>query len=106
MKGCHGNAEDLEDKLLEVVETVTDFSYLGNRIKSGGGCDAVATSRTRLEWLKFRDSLNLLHGKKFPLKIKGGVHKSCMRSAMHYGSETWCLAQNEFGLDKELKDLW
>ena len=33
--------------------------------------------------------------KKFPLKINGSVCKSCVRSVMLYGSETWCLGHNE-----------
>ena len=34
-----------------------------------------------------------LAGNKFSLKIKGSVYKSCVRSAMPYGSKTWCLRQ-------------
>ena len=29
------------------------------------------------------------------LKIKGMVNRSCVKSAMLYGSETWCLRENE-----------
>ena len=36
--------------------------------------------------------------KTFSLKIKGSVYKSSVRSAMFYGSETWCLGQNEIGI--------
>ena len=34
----------------------------------------------------------------YHLKIKGIVYKSCVRSAMLYGSEIWCLGQNEIGI--------
>ena len=37
----------------------------------------------------------MLLGKKFSLKLKGKVYRSCVRSAMLYGSETWCLKENE-----------
>ena len=47
------------------------------------------TSRTRI------GSQNLLCGYKFPLKVKGNVCTSCVRSVMLYGCETWCLGQNE-----------
>ena len=47
-KGCYENLEDQEDKLHDDVETVTDFPYLGERINSESGCEAAATSRTRL----------------------------------------------------------
>ena len=41
--------EDQEEKLHEDVETVTDFSCLGDSIYSVGECDAAVASRTRLE---------------------------------------------------------
>ena len=36
--------------------------------------------------------------KKNPLKIKGIAYKSCVRSAMLYGSETLSLGQNELAI--------
>ena len=53
-------------------------------------CSAV-TSSTRLGWVKFRECQDLLCGKKFPFKIKGIVYKSCVRSAVFHGMETWSL---------------
>ena len=34
-------------------------------------------------------------GNRFPLKMKGKVYHCCVRSAILYGSETWCLKENE-----------
>ena len=34
-------------------------------------------------------------GNRFPLKMKGKVYRCCVRSAILYGSETWCLKENE-----------
>ena len=34
-------------------------------------------------------------GKRFSLKMKGKVYRCCVRSAILYGSETWCLKENE-----------
>ena len=62
-KGCHENGEDREEKLHDDVETVTNFSSIGDRIYSGGGCEADVTSRTRLGWVKFRDCHDLLSGR-------------------------------------------
>ena len=67
---CYENVEDQEEKLDEDVETEIDFSYLGDRIYSGGGCEAAVTSRTRLGWAKFRDCYDLLYSKKFLSKSK------------------------------------
>ena len=60
--GCHKN--HLE-KLIEDVETVTNFSYIGNRIYPGGGCEEAVTSNTRLGWAKFRDLHDVLCRKHF-----------------------------------------
>ena len=32
------------------------------------------------------------------MKQKGMVYQSCIRSAMSYGSETWCLRENEMAI--------
>ena len=34
----------------------------------------------------------------FLLRMKGMVHQSCVRSAMLYGSETWCLRESEMAI--------
>ena len=36
-----------------------------------------------------------MYGRRFSLKMKGRVYKSCVRSAMLYGSETWCLKEGD-----------
>ena len=36
-----------------------------------------------------------MFGNRFPLKMKGKVYLCFVRSAMLYGSETWCLKENE-----------
>ena len=90
--------EDQREKWHHDVEAVREFSFMGDRIISGGGCVAAVTSRTRLGWVKFGECQDLLCGKKFPLKIKGIVYKSCVRSAILYGSETWSLGQYEIGI--------
>ena len=35
------------EKLCDEVETVREFTYLGDRMSAGGGCEAVVTVRTR-----------------------------------------------------------
>ena len=45
-KGYHKNVEHQMEKLHDDVETVTEFSYLGDRINSGGGCVVAVTFRT------------------------------------------------------------
>ena len=73
------------------VKTVIKFLYLGDRINSGRGCETAVTSGTRTGLKKFRDCQNLYCGKTFHLKITESVYKGRVRTAMLYGSETWCL---------------
>ena len=75
--------------LYDEVETVMGFCYLGDRLNANGGCETAVTARVRIGWMKFRECGELLLGR-FSLKMKGMVYRSCVRSAMLYGSETWC----------------
>ena len=75
------------------------FCYLGDRVNAGGGCKAALTARARIGWVKFRECGELLNSKRFSLKLKGMVYRSCVvRSAMLYGSETWCLRENKMAI--------
>ena len=56
---------------------------------------SAVTARVKIGWMKFRECGELLLGRRFSLKMKGMVYRSCVRSAMLYGSETWCLRENE-----------
>ena len=56
------------------------------------------TARARIGWVKFKECRELLTSKRFLLKIKGMVYRSCVRSAILYGSETWCLRENEMAI--------
>ena len=55
-------------------------------------------ARTRFGWAKFRECGELLQGRQFLLKMKGRVYRTCVRSTMLYGSETWCLRKNEMAI--------
>ena len=58
-------------------------------------CEVVVTARTRCGWVKFRECGELLYGRRFPLKMKGAVYKSYVRSAILCGSEAWWLKEGE-----------
>ena len=73
-----------------------NFCYLGDsRVNASGGCEATVTAKARNGWVNFKECRELLNSKRFSLKTKGMVNQSCLRSAMLYGSETWCLRENE-----------
>ena len=85
---------DSIEKLCDEVETVNGFCYLEDRLIASGGCEAAVTARVRIGWVRFRECGGLLLGNRFPLKMKGKVHRCCLRSAIRYGSEAWCLREN------------
>ena len=100
-KKCEAAAEESEEsaeELCEEVKMVDGFCYLGDRLNASGGSEAAVTARTRYGWLKFKECGELLLGRKMSLKLKGKVYRSCVRSAMLYGSETWCLRENEMAI--------
>ena len=59
---------------------------------------AAVSARTRCGWVKFRECGELLYGRRFPLRLKGAVNKSYVRSAILYGSEAWCLKESEMSI--------
>ena len=84
-----------EISFFDQVDLVKSICYLGDRLNASGGSEAAVTPRTRIGWIKFKECEKLLNGRKFLLKMKGKIYQSCVRSAMLYGSETWCLKANE-----------
>ena len=46
----------------------------------------------------FKECGERLISKSFLLEIKGIVYWSCVRSVILYGSETWCLRENEMAI--------
>ena len=87
-----------EEKLSDVVETVSEFTYLGDSVSAGGRCEAAVTTRTRCGWVKFRESSDLLYDRRFTLKLKGDAYKSYIRSAILYGSEASRLKERDIGI--------
>ena len=94
-KGIIEGIVDLIEKLCDEVETVNGFCYLGDRLNFSGGCEAGVTARIRIGWVRFRECGKLLLGNRFPLRMKGKIYRSCIRSAILYGSEAWCLNENK-----------
>ena len=72
-------------------------------MNASGGSEAAVTTITRIGWIKFRECGELLYGRKFLLKMKGRIDQSCIKSAMLYGSKTWCLRENEMAILRRIK---
>ena len=87
-----GTVDSIE-KLCNEVEMVNGFCYLEGRLNASGGCEAAVTAGVRIGWVKFRECRELLLGNRFPRRMK--VYRCCVRSAILYGSEAWCLKESE-----------
>ena len=71
------------------VDNVDRFCYLGDMLSAGGGCMAAAAARCRAAWGKFREHVPLLTARALPLKVKGHLFTSNVRSSMLHATETW-----------------
>ena len=87
-----------DEKLCDGMETVSKFTYLGDRLNATGGCEMAVTARSRIGWMKLWECIEILKGRRFSLKMKGKIYKSCVKSAMLYGSEAWCLREKEMAI--------
>ena len=88
--------EEPVEVLCDEVETAKELCYLGDRLNTSGGRETAVITRVRIRWMKFRECGELLLGRRFSLRMKGMVYRSCVRSAMLHGSETWCLRESEW----------
>ena len=89
-----------DEKLYDGVETVSKFTYLGDRLNATGGCETAVTATSRIGWIKFRECSEILKRQKVFIKDEEKIYKSCVRSAMLYGSEAWCLREKEMAILK------
>ena len=76
---------DSIEKLCNEEEAVSGFCYLGDRLNSSDGCEAVVTARIRIGWVRYRECGKLLLGNRLLLRMKGKVYHCCVRSIL-YGS--------------------
>ena len=62
------------------MEFGKSFCYLWDRLNACNGSEATATSSTRIRWQKFREDVELAHGRKLSMKVKGRIYQICVRS--------------------------
>ena len=56
------------------METVRDFTYLGDWVSAGGGGETAMTAMTICGWVMLRVCGRLLYDRRFPLRLKGAVY--------------------------------
>ena len=93
-----GEAVEQKKKLCDEVEKAWEFTYLGDIVRAGGGCEAAVTARTRCGCVKFTECGELQCGRRSPIKLKWAAHRSYARQAILYGNEAWCLKESEMGI--------
>ena len=59
------NLKGPDELLCDGVETVSKFSYLGDRLNATGECETAVTARIRIGWMKFRKCSEILKAKGF-----------------------------------------
>jgi len=69
-------------------------------MNASGGCEVAVTARTRIGWMKFRKYGEIIYEKWYSQKLKRKIYRNCVRSAVLYGSETWCLEEKELSILK------
>ena len=83
------NGDSASDLTVQGLANVNSFCYLGDNIEKGGGCDSAVIERVRKGWLKFKELSGVLCNKRLALKIRGVLYRTCVRTVLTYGSETW-----------------
>ena len=91
-KKCVNNNEEVGRVRVEKVESmvggleiVDNFCYLGDMIQRDGGCDGAVRDRVRKGWSKFRELSTVLCNRRIPLKMRGVLYRTCVRTVMMYG---------------------
>ena len=74
-EGNTGEAVEQEEKSCDEAKTVKEFTFLGDKVSAGRGCEAAVTVRTRCGWAKHRVCGEIMYGRRLPLKLKGGDYK-------------------------------
>ena len=64
------------------IEEVDEICYLGDVLDCEAGIEKVVRARVVAAWKKWRDMASLITNRCIPLKIRGSVYESCVRSFM------------------------
>ena len=76
-----------------MLEVVASFSYLGDMLSVGRGCEIAVTTGVKTAWKKFRELLQVLTSRHLSYKTQGHVYSSCIWKAVLHASETWPLTE-------------
>ena len=72
-----------------VIPRIKRFKYLGSIIHENGNIDEDINQRIKIGWQKWEKAFEILCDKRIPLKLKGKVYHTVVRSTLLYGAECW-----------------
>lgn len=79
----------------EQIRRVDKFKYLGSFVNAGGSMEEEVKHRVQAGWNNWRAASGVLCDKRVPLRLKGKFHKTVVRTAMLYGTETASMRKAE-----------
>ena len=79
----------------EELKRVQKFKYLGSIVDASGLMDEEVKHRVQAGWNNWRSASGVLCDKKVPLRLKGKFHRTVIRPAMLYGTETSSMKKTE-----------
>ena len=94
-KGCTDQPASMDRTSMDTgdgtsMQLLDKFCYPGNMLRHVDcDADAAVEVRVRKGWNKFRQLVPLITNKDVSLLPIGKLYRSCMRSCMLHGSETW-----------------
>ena len=79
----------------EELERVTLFKYLITSMEEEGGMETKITNRVGAGWRNWKKCSGVLCDRRMPVKLKGNVYKTVIRTAMLHGEETWATTKRQ-----------
>ena len=79
----------------EKIKKVHKFKYLGAMVDASGSMDEEVRHRIQARWNYWRSASGVLCDMRVPLKLKRKFHKTVIRPAMPYGTETASMEKTE-----------
>ena len=92
------NKENVKN-IVDRVEIVKNFCYLGDLIQKDGGCDKAVRDRVWKGWLKFKELSGVLCNRRIAMRMRGVLYRACVRTVMMYGLRA-------VAMKKEMRRLW
>ena len=91
------DGDDLESIWMdgEEIKRVNKFKYLGTMVDASGCMDEEVRYRVQSGWNNWRSASGVLCDRRVPLKLKGKFHRTVIRPAMLYGTETASMKKTE-----------